>query len=319
MDAIQFESMSQPVNFIVAISAVNDYTEEIVYVNSNLVALTIEKEDPPPIITVAVPGQGVGYYSPITFEIYINEIAETQVSVDGGTRMTMDYQGGASETPPNLTWVYTTTLSEGTHSVTFYAMDAGHNTAEKSVNFEICTSHSTYGCYGGDVYWYDSCGVREEKKEECGTFVCIGGVCVFSSIYQETADTYAFTDDWAGSSNCNFDWNKFKDGNWNTYLSTATKSGACAGQATMTYNKPIGATSVIWKVKDEYGTRNLNIPASCWSASSTDLTLRYRSYYSTLSNYLLWECSEGTGFNVLWTSPSRPGYPEAYEEAVTWN
>ena len=34
---------------------------------------------------------------------------------------------------------------------------------------EDCTSHDHYGCYDSDVYWYDSCNNREEKKEECGT------------------------------------------------------------------------------------------------------------------------------------------------------
>jgi len=319
MNAKDFEAIS-PVNFWIEISGYSTYTEETVYPDRVYSGdITFETEDPPPIITIAVPEQGLEYFSPITFEIYINEIAETQISIDGGSKITMDYQGGASETPPNLKFIYTATLSGGAHSVTFYAMDAGGNTVEKSVGFEICTPHLTYSCYGGDVYWYDSCGNREDKKEECGTLTCIGGVCVFSSIYQETANTYAFTDDWLGGSYCAFDWNKFKDGSWTTYLSTATKGGACSGQATMIYSKPTGATSAVWKVKDEYGTRNLNIPSSCWSASSTDLTLRYRSYYSTLSNYLLWECYNGGTFTVLWTSPSRPGYPEAYEEAVTWN
>ncbi len=95
IDTIQFESMGQPVNFIVSISAVNDYTEETVYVNSNLMALTIETEDPPPIITVAIPEQGGQYNSPITFEIYTNEIVEAQISIDGGIKKGMNYAGGA--------------------------------------------------------------------------------------------------------------------------------------------------------------------------------------------------------------------------------
>jgi hypothetical protein len=34
-----------------------------------------------------------------------------------------------------------------------------------------CASHAYFSCYAGDeydVYWYDSCGNKEEKKEECG-------------------------------------------------------------------------------------------------------------------------------------------------------
>ena len=33
---------------------------------------------------------------------------------------------------------------------------------------ELCTSHESYSCYDNDVYWYDSCGDVEEKKQECG-------------------------------------------------------------------------------------------------------------------------------------------------------
>ena len=32
-----------------------------------------------------------------------------------------------------------------------------------------CTSHSYKQCYAGDVYWYDSCGDKEEKVDECGS------------------------------------------------------------------------------------------------------------------------------------------------------
>ncbi|MCD6114864.1 hypothetical protein J7J74_01070, partial [bacterium] len=31
-----------------------------------------------------------------------------------------------------------------------------------------CTSHHHKQCYNNDVYWYDSCGNREEKASECG-------------------------------------------------------------------------------------------------------------------------------------------------------
>ena len=44
-------------------------------------------------------------------------------------------------------------------------------------NGDGCTSHSYYECYDDNVYWYDSCGVREGKKEECG-YGCTGsGQC----------------------------------------------------------------------------------------------------------------------------------------------
>lgn len=35
-----------------------------------------------------------------------------------------------------------------------------------------CETNDSVQCYDDDVYWYDSCGVREEKKEECGSDYC---------------------------------------------------------------------------------------------------------------------------------------------------
>lgn len=35
-----------------------------------------------------------------------------------------------------------------------------------------CTPHATTACYNNDVYWYNSCGVREELKQDCGEDYC---------------------------------------------------------------------------------------------------------------------------------------------------
>lgn len=35
-----------------------------------------------------------------------------------------------------------------------------------------CTTHSYYSCGDSDVYWYDACDTREDKKEECGEGYC---------------------------------------------------------------------------------------------------------------------------------------------------
>ena len=40
-----------------------------------------------------------------------------------------------------------------------------------------CIPRDYKDCYDNDVYWFDSCGVREEKKEECGEG-CLNGECV---------------------------------------------------------------------------------------------------------------------------------------------
>ena len=43
----------------------------------------------------------------------------------------------------------------------------------------FCTPHLSYTCYNDDVYWYDSCNVREEIKEDCETGeFCENGICV---------------------------------------------------------------------------------------------------------------------------------------------
>jgi len=39
-----------------------------------------------------------------------------------------------------------------------------------------CVSHSTYKCYGDDVYWYNSCGSKEGMKQDC-IKGCIGDRC----------------------------------------------------------------------------------------------------------------------------------------------
>ena len=52
--------------------------------------------------------------------------------------------------------------------------DENCNCGENSGNCpsDCCTPHYTYNCYNNDVYWYDSCGNREDKKEECESDSC---------------------------------------------------------------------------------------------------------------------------------------------------
>ncbi len=53
-----------------------------------------------------------------------------------------------------------------------YGFSSGTDVCEKTSG---CTSHTSQKCYSNDVYWYDSCGERETKKEECGTLGCPSG------------------------------------------------------------------------------------------------------------------------------------------------
>lgn len=43
---------------------------------------------------------------------------------------------------------------------------------------DCCISQDSFACYNYDVYWYDSCDNREDKKQECYTNGCIDGACV---------------------------------------------------------------------------------------------------------------------------------------------
>ena len=40
-----------------------------------------------------------------------------------------------------------------------------------------CSTHEELKCFGGDVYWYDSCGNQEEKHTECDNCLCEGNAC----------------------------------------------------------------------------------------------------------------------------------------------
>lgn len=49
-----------------------------------------------------------------------------------------------------------------------------------------CYSHNYYECYNGNVYWYDSCGTREEQKESCGTSGYTGSnYCYDGDVYKD--------------------------------------------------------------------------------------------------------------------------------------
>ena len=61
-------------------------------------------------------------------------------------------------------------FSCGTCSTGYYC-SSGHCTA--------CTSHASSNCTNGDVYWWNSCGQREEIRYDCNsTQTCSNGQCV---------------------------------------------------------------------------------------------------------------------------------------------
>ena len=46
---------------------------------------------------------------------------------------------------------------------------------------EVCARHQLRTCDGGDVFWVDSCGRREERAERCDNRYCESGRCVLPS------------------------------------------------------------------------------------------------------------------------------------------
>lgn len=52
-------------------------------------------------------------------------------------------------------------------------------------NAQCCQTHSSYSCSEGDVYWYSSCSVKEDKKQECGDSGFVGSnYCFDSDVYR---------------------------------------------------------------------------------------------------------------------------------------
>jgi len=91
-----------------------------------------------PVITVITPEEDKEYDdSELTFEVEVNEVAEVKFSLNGGSEITMDYQGMSNGI---LTFVYDVNLDDGNHEITFYATDAAGNTANVIVEFSVDTS-----------------------------------------------------------------------------------------------------------------------------------------------------------------------------------
>jgi len=72
------------------------------------------------------------------------------------------------------------------------AFSFGHvdNSSKDANNYVRCVrdecvpaSHAGDACDSGDVYWFDSCGDKEEIKEECDDCVCTGNSCVVEDRY----------------------------------------------------------------------------------------------------------------------------------------
>jgi uncharacterized protein (TIGR02145 family) len=77
------------------------------------------------------------------------------------------------------------------------SIDGFEMTLQQAIDFKAfctseildCVTHSTLGCYDNDAYWFDSCGVMEEKEQECAEG-CFEGECVLNDEnFSEIIDT----------------------------------------------------------------------------------------------------------------------------------
>ncbi|MFA4953259.1 MAG: hypothetical protein WC584_03480, partial [Candidatus Pacearchaeota archaeon] len=79
--------------------------------------------------------------------------------------------------------------SEGEFYVKIYDSQnkvAKMSSASSDVSIKIPQSHYRYSCLDNDVYWYDTCNNREEKREECGNSGYTGSnYCYDSDVYKD--------------------------------------------------------------------------------------------------------------------------------------
>lgn len=105
----------------------NSTTTVVFFVN------TAGGDSTPPIITVFSPKASEKYTDKdVLFKITTNEDATVWFKLDGGANTTMD-------NPSDNIYSYTKSLSDGTHTVVFYARDSQGNEASKSITFKVDT------------------------------------------------------------------------------------------------------------------------------------------------------------------------------------
>jgi hypothetical protein len=152
-------------------------------------------------------------------------------------------------------------------------------------------------------------------------------LCAFASAYwctQESANvatacgglsTGTYTN--FGSS-CTYPLSLSYDGDWSTFAISCTTSG---GGVIITYMKPVGVlNNSIWQTKGGDAIyRNLTLPATCWGASTTNLTLRWFGDYEDSRTQFL-SCYNNTDWINLTSGPTYPfAYNTFYEEAMNWS
>jgi hypothetical protein len=103
---------------------------------------------------------------------------------------------------------------------------------------------------------------------------------------------------------------------------TAGNGGTTGSYAGVNYTKPSGALGTsIWKVKDEFGQKNLAIPSTCWDYYPGKIQFRLWSLASSSYAEVKWQCYGGPNNWIVLRSYSSTAFSMAkmYEEGVYWD
>ncbi len=118
-----------------------------------------------PMIIVVSPEDKEYTNHRITFRITTDEDATAQFSIDGGSRINMD-------NPFDDTFTYAMDVSNGNHTITFYAKDSSDNEATSSIDFSVNRKNSDSSNLGIGVIQDNS--VTSKKiihSESTGTII----------------------------------------------------------------------------------------------------------------------------------------------------
>lgn len=89
-------------------------------------------------------------------------------------------EGSTGETPDSFVISTNAVCDEGFHKTDNWCPDNGICCAPGTSD---CITHHTYRCYGDHLYWFDSCGNKEEKKQEC-PYGCVENRCRIQELKQ---------------------------------------------------------------------------------------------------------------------------------------
>ena len=95
--------------------------------------------------------------------------------VSGGTQDGTQVKGFLSHIGASSMTYTIRSPASGTATVTgtyqFSDDAAPQNTIGQS-SIQVCTTHSSYSCTSGKVYWFNSCNQQEDIKQDCGVDSC---------------------------------------------------------------------------------------------------------------------------------------------------